>query len=261
MSIITRRDFVFALGGLAVGIGGMALVDRQEDKPDALLLFPDGYVRKRTPVVFYHHGRNEDKSAPQTDTLKVALISHLIANGYAIFSISAHGNNWGSPAAQQDYIDAWAWLQTQMNVSRLVFLGQSMGGLTSLTLAARGVMPVSGWAGIYPACNLADMHATALFTAEVRKAYGIADDGSDYDLKTSDQDPVKRIGIDFDGLPMRFYASDGDTIVNKSLNSDLMSKIVAGHASEYEVVGCAGEHGDPSHFQNDDLLSFFDRCV
>jgi hypothetical protein len=73
-------------------------------------------------------------------------------------------------------------------------------------------------------------------------------------------DPELRPASQYPDIPVRFYASPGDTAVPMAPNSDLFSQKWDGKTSEHEVVVCSGNHGDPSHFQPDDFLAFLMRC-
>jgi hypothetical protein len=60
---------------------------------------------------------------------------------------------------------------------------------------------------------------------------------------------------------MRFYASDGDMLVPKATNTDVMAALVRPVALEADVVPCVGDHADRSHFQPADVLAFLGRCI
>jgi hypothetical protein len=103
--------------------------------------------------------------------------------------------------------------------------------------------------------------AYSISTTQLTALAHIAGDGSDYASKTAGYDPMLRNANLFNGIRMRFYASADDVVVGKTENSDAMNTLVTGHATETEVVACTGTHGDPSHFQASDYVSFLDRCI
>lgn len=82
-----------------------------------------------------------------------------------------------------------------------------------------------------------------------------------YVTQTTGYDPNLNTGRSYRGIPMRFYASPGDTTINKTTNTDVLAGLVAGIASENTVIVCSGNHGDPSHFQPADTVAFCQRCV
>lgn len=212
-------------------------------------------------LVIYHFGMGETSTAPMTDTRKTALIEAVRAAGYIVASTSDHGDNCGNSAALADYIELLNYCMDVWKVKRVIHLSQSMGGLSGLLTVSNRALPVRGWAGIYPVCNLQNFHDNVTFTAAVRTAYGIAGDDSDYAAKTAGHDPVLLNGSKFGGLRIRFYASPDDVVVPKVNNTDVMKALVAGTTLESDVVVCSGDHGDASHFQSADLISFLDRCV
>lgn len=227
-----------------------------------LLLFPGDYATaKPSPLVIYHGGVGETASASRTDALKQSLIQAILDAGYIVAASNAHGDNWGNDDALADYLELYRFTRLCLDISRTVLLSQSMGGCSGLLTAADRPFAIKGWAGIYPVCDLRSIYDLGGLTASIKTAYSIAADGSNYDAQTAGHDPILQPATDYSGLRMRFYASDGDTIVPKADNSDNMAALVGATATEYEVVACSGNHGDASHFQAEDLIAFFDRCV
>jgi hypothetical protein len=212
-------------------------------------------------LVVYHHGVGENEDAWLADTLKDTVRDALLADGYILAGSNAHDENWGNAASVADYNALYADAAARFTLTKVMFLSQSMGGLSGLNCVVDSTIPVAGWAGIYPVCSLADMFANnaGAYAAAIRAAYGIAADGSDYAAKTAGCDPLLVAATEYT-IPMRFYASAADTVVGKTANSDAMSAHVADNTPEESVVVCSGDHGDPSHFQPSDLIAFFERC-
>jgi hypothetical protein len=217
--------------------------------------------RRHGVTILYVHGHGEDENAPFAEPVKVDLIHCLLRAGYPVASSAAHGNAWGNSLANVDYEALLALLVENYAINRFVVLSQSMGGISGLNVVKNRRMPqIIGWAGIYPACSLLDIHANhASLGIAIETAYGVPK-GGDLEHWTSGHDPVTFLGVFFSGIRMRFYASDRDSVVRKSSNSDRMHEIVSPFALESSVVSCAGNHGDPTHFQPADILEFFARC-
>ena len=226
---------------------------------DFYVMLPNVAASAVNKLVIYHHGYGETCSGPVTEAIaeKRALFLALTGAGYIVAASNAHLNNWGNDASQADYLELYTFLHTCYNITKVIYVGQSMGGLSSLLMVASGAIPVVGFAGIYPACNLADVYSNATFTASINTAYSIS---GDYATKTAGHDPVLIAGASFTGKRMRFYASPDDVTVPAATNSTAMAAVVAAYATESEVVACTGVHGDPSHFQSADLLTFLGRC-
>lgn len=220
-----------------------------------LLLVPTGHdSAKPTPLVIYHHGAGENHTALLRDKLKADLVKAMLAEGWLLAGADAHGENWGRPEVVADYADLYDHVRATHKVSAVLHLGQSMGGLSSLQTVAARQIPAAGWAGIYPVCSIENLHGLGRFAKIIEQAHGGPG-------KWAPRDPVGLPPESFKGVPMRFYASYGDTIVPQGPNTDAMAARVKAAAAECEVIECQGDHGHPSHFQSADLIAFFKRCL
>lgn len=213
-----------------------------------------------TPFLMYHHGANEDDDALLDDALKAGVVEALIDAGYICAGIAAYGDNWGKQAACDCYPDLHKFVDDRYDISYVLLLSQSMGGLTGLSCLSQHKVPnIIAWAGIYPACNLGAIYDAGSFTSAINTAYSCS--STTYAAKTNGMDPALKWGLAFRLVPMRFYASAGDTSIDKSDNSDTFAALIATSAPEAEVVVCSGNHGDPSHFQPADLVAFYERAL
>ena len=225
------------------------------------VLVPSTYnASNGAPLVIYHHGVGEGGDAITADALKLATVQELTIAGYIVAGSAAYGENLGNSNSLTAYVDLYTYVTETYNVTRTVAWSQSMGGMSGLLSISDGSIPYVGWLGTYPVCDLRWMYDNG-YSTEIKTAYGIASDGSDYATETSGHDPLLLLGTEFDDLRMRFYASASDSVVSKEHNSDEMAVLVTDHAVEHVVVVCTGNHGDTSHFQSEDYISFFDRCV
>lgn len=213
-----------------------------------------------TPFVMYHHGAAEDEDALLTDALKADVVEALIDAGYVCAGISAYGDNWGNQAACDAYPDLLKFVDDRYNLSHVLFLSQSMGGLTGLLSLSQHKIPgVIAWAGIYPACNLAAIYAAGAFASAIDTAYSCT--STTYAAKTNGHDPCLKWGKAFRNVYTRFYASPSDATITKADNTDVFQALIAGSCYESTVVECTGAHGDPSHFQPADLVAFYERAL
>jgi pimeloyl-ACP methyl ester carboxylesterase len=211
------------------------------------------------PLVLFAHGSSTDESSV-LGTSMVKVYTALLQAGYAVASSSQHGNNWGNDASVQDLESLYRDVADRVDVENRAFLlAESMGGLSSLRLAAEGDVPVAAWAGIYPVTDLGAAWQDGERRADIRSAFGIRPDGSDYALRTAGADPALIDPSAFDGLAMRFYASWQDTVVPAQEHSQAFLRRVVGHVSEGALVTHVGNHGDPSAFRPTDIVAFFDR--
>lgn len=272
----SRRDFFKTIGIvlLATGCNNLKNIpegctlkidncNRKDPIELFMVLYPPNYIGNPAPLCLYHGGMGETCNAPKMDMLKDDLIQDILNAGYIVASSSAHGNNWGNSASLTDYILLHEYVSHCHRITRTVLLSQSMGGCSGLLTLANRPFEIKGWAGIYPICNLRSYYYgdNEKLKSSLSEAYGISESGDDYSVKTIGNDPLLVPSESYAEVRMRFYASDEDTVVPKSSNTDLMHEKVKPFALESHVVDCRGDHGDPSHFQSDDLLAFFDRCL
>lgn len=216
-----------------------------------------------TKVILYFHGSGEDQTGLTADALKFTVRDALLNAGYILAGTNARGNNWGNQASVDDYAALAKYLIDTFNVdpAGFAFWSQSMGGLDGLLALAQGKIKAVGWLGTYPVCNLANLYSLGTYTGAINTAYGITGVGiATYGNKTWGNDPALRQGFNWRHVPMRFYASSGDTAVPKANNTDVLAALVAGCTREAVVVACTGNHGDASHFDATSYLAFFARC-
>ena len=223
------------------------------------ILIPDNYI---SSAVVYHHGSGENAASLTGDVLKADVVTRLLADGYLLASSDAAGNNWGNQAGLDAYSALQDYLVANYAPTKTAIFSQSMGGLTGLLTAANGLPGLCAWFGIYPVCSLSSMFAlnAGTYAAAIRTAYGIAANGSDYSTKTAGHDPVLVSPSLFTFLPMRFWASPDDTVVEKTTNSDAMKTNVTESKAESEVIICSGDHGDQSHFSPQNVSDFLARA-
>lgn len=223
---------------------------------------PSAYdSRKPCPVLLFNHGAGGDELQPLAHFPQ--LYTELLSDGFLIASTYAHGDNWGNANAQADLLDLYRYLRDTYTLGPVVLWSNSMGGLAGLSTVAAGTIPLAGWIGTQPVCDLDAIYATGAFTTAIRTAYGVAGDGSDYAAKTAGANPMSKPGHAFRGLPMRFYSSPSDTVVAKAQHTNPMAEKVAPFAAEATIVTTSGDHGDASHWatQRTDLKAFINRCV
>lgn len=122
-----------------------------------------------------------------------------------------------------------------------------MGGVSGLLTARYRTNYVVGWMGTYPVCSLSNLYSLGTYTADMRAAYNIAPDGSDYAIKTAGHDPVLLSPSTWNGLRMRMWASYSDAAVPRAQNEDVLKSLADGHATEDTIVTTTGNHGDPSN--------------
>lgn len=220
-------------------------------------------VASATPcIVLHHHGMGETSTGITTDTLKQGIVDSFAEQGWIIAASSAAGNNCGNDAGMNAHRALLGYLLQTYPTAKVLIWGQSAGGLTSLSSIARGQNPrLVGCLLTYPVANLANFYSLGTYAPDIRTAYGIASDGSDYAAKTAGYDPILDEPNRFGRIRYRMYASASDTVVPKASNSDLLQpRLFMAGATESTIIVCSGNHGDASHFQSRDYVAFAARC-
>lgn len=229
----------------------------------ALLLKPRGTPRGL--IIFNHAATQNERQIidlPQFDLLARTLN----AAGYML-AASSHGDptagfNWGNRRALDANEELYRYIVAhyQVDVERVGMIGNSMGGLITLTAIPEGRIPVRCAALYYPVTALGAVYAYSLgVAAAVNFAYGIWH-ASEYAERTRGHDPMLRPASDWKGAGLRVYGGPGDRIVPWWMNAEAFVNHVKGEAKEVEIVPLEGNHNENVETTGRDLVQFFDRC-
>lgn len=210
-----------------------------------------------TPLVIWFHGSGETDAEAFSNANEKRVTDALTAAGYIVASSSGGGSLWGNRTAQDAYVNLYNYVAARWTISNVYFVGLSMGGTTSLNLLASHRIPCSGWYGIQPCTNLSNCY-THVNPSSVEAAYGFSG-SANYAAATSGYDPNLVAGSAFDGIRFRMTASASDATVPDADHGALLRSTLAGHATEASVLTVTGAHGDPSDFNEADVLDFFSR--
>lgn len=217
-------------------------------------------VTQPVKLVIYFHGSGTPQLDPFTDANSKYVIDKLLSEGYIVATSQAHGNAWGNQASQDDYLALYNYIIAAYNISDVIFVGHSMGGIPSLNMIAKNTIPaVTKWYGIYPATNLSEAYFTEGFASAIETAYGFSG-GANYAAATSGNDPNLYAGSVYVGKKYTMTASPGDLTIIKTTNSDLINTKFTGAGIDSYIVTASGIHGDISHFIPKHIASFiFDK--
>lgn len=235
--------------------------------------FPDNRVSILVPhnvkppykVCLYYHGAGDSymshiagvAGAQSTDRLLFSTLDALLKDGWIVIGSDASTSNllhWGNPTGANNNVPLVNWVKTSFPYSKLVVLGQSMGG----TSAARSLVQnadITKYYGIYPVCNLVNMQANASYGASVNAAYS-ADGGLTPNLAQCD--PISFPTALFAGKKVRVTASYGDLVVPRAQHSDLLLPRV-NTSGTMSILAHTGDHGDLTAFVPTDVLTFFNN--
>jgi hypothetical protein len=208
-------------------------------------------AKKTNPaVIIYAHG-----SGVTQDAIDVGLHTDVVAElrkaGYMMVAANLGGENWGNDAGLDRLAAIYDYVNTTYEPSRVMFWGESMGGLVTLkALADARFTAVKGGYFTYPVCSLTSMNYGG-FATLISAAYPSGFTG---------ESATDLAGSSFAGKRLRFTHSAADTVVSKTSNTDAMRTIIGSNAIESTLVTTTGDHGNASNFDAADFVSFFDRC-
>jgi hypothetical protein len=210
-------------------------------------------------LVFYYHGSSGGANDVTNDPLVTPLVNRFLADGYLVVGANAGASNWGNPSGLTVYADAHAYVLANWNVTNVVLLPYSMGGLAAFqTIRSPSTYPrIKGVYAIYPCCDiLADYDDSGALQALILGGWSVADRAA---LVTAiaGHNPVDLSAAGLPNIRYRFHASAGDTLVLKSHNTDAMRTLLGGTTTvENTLVTTSGNHGDASNFDPDDASAF-----
>jgi len=208
-------------------------------------------AKKTNPaVIIYAHG-----SGVTQDAIDVGLHTDVVAElrkaGYMMVAANLGGENWGNDAGLDKLAAIYDYVNTTYEPSRVMFWGESMGGLVTLkALADARFSAVKGGYFTYPVCSITSMNYGG-FVSLISTAYPSGFTG---------ESPTDLAGSAFAGKRLRFTHSAADAVVSKTTNTDAMRTIIGSNAIESGLVTTTGEHGNASNFDAADFVAFFDRC-
>ena len=167
------------------------------DKREAFIIVPKSYKKtRRSKWVIYHTGSEGTSGCVITHKWneKSSIIDRLLKNGFIVCAISVGPDHWGNRNSYKSYNALYRYVRKHYLVDKKVcLLGQSMGGLTSLTWAAKNAEKVKCLYEIYP---LFDLECIArmgkVYREAIVKAWGFSS-GNVLD-KIKKHNPVNMLG-------------------------------------------------------------------
>ncbi|HEX8129871.1 MAG TPA: hypothetical protein VF527_12275 [Pyrinomonadaceae bacterium] len=234
----------------------------------ALVVRKDGYQTTR-PLIILNHGAGLTERQFQDLPAYRPLLDALLDEGYIVAASrltdnpATGANNWGNQAAINANVEMFGYVRDhyRVNPEQVIMIGSSMGGLATMLAFADGRIPLRGAALYSAVLNLRHQYDTNPFMARaIRTAYGIADNGSDYNAKTAGHDPILRPPSTYAGYRFRLYSAPDDLLVSHEDNTEAMSALIGGLATEAGVIQLSGGHDANVQITIADLLAFLRRC-
>ncbi|MDX6270371.1 MAG: hypothetical protein QOD28_1594 [Acidobacteriota bacterium] len=234
----------------------------------ALVVRKEGFKGARPLVILNHAAGFTERQFHDLQVYRT-LLTALLDEGYVVAASrltdnpATGANNWGNQGAVNANAEMFGYVRDhyRVNPNQVAMIGSSMGGLATMLAFADGRIPLCGAALYNAVLNLRYQYDTRRDMAQaIRAAYGIAADGSDYNLKTAGHDPVLRPPANYAGHRFRFYSAPTDMLVSHDANSETMSALIGALTTEAGVVELAGGHDANVQITIPDLLAFLRRC-
>lgn len=184
--------------------------------------------------------------------------------GFIVASAMAHDRAWANNAALTDIVNVHAWVNAIWPVRDTLLHGESMGGLTMLVLASKDMIPtIRAVASIDGALNMRHAYdnTAQAYGSQIRAAYGIAADGSDYAAKTAGHDAVLLDMTTFNGLHLFIEGSPNDVHIPKAQNADVFVANLGANAEVLATRTGTGTHVTAENFFPNDVLAFMDAAL
>jgi pimeloyl-ACP methyl ester carboxylesterase len=210
----------------------------------AVVVVPE---RPNGGLVEYLHGYGGNAAVIGPDGGLGWLASGLAAEGYTVAASDAFGDAWGNAASVEAHAALAATVRRLVSADDVFLIAESMGGLAGAQLVDGGrIAGLRAYAAIYPVCDLASVYSE--FATSIDAAYG-----AQLQAALDELSPVALNGA----VPVRIWASPGDTLVAKHRNADVCAAETAAAGGEVALVETQGDHGDPSNTDLAALLAFF----
>jgi hypothetical protein len=219
------------------------------------LEFPAHLLDRKTPIplVIHFQGAGDPGSALAPQWRKMADVA--MNAGFALATCNFHGYSYGSPDAMADAKAVYEAALDIAPISAVVLSGNSMGGAGVLNAIGRKAVPnILGAYLVQPVVSLRHRWDNGQ-QGNIRTAYGIAADGSDYEAKTAGYDPALRAGWEYQGVPFYIACSYQDAQVTAVHHADVLAGLLSGYSPVERFYGTGG-HGDDSQFIPADYARF-----
>jgi pimeloyl-ACP methyl ester carboxylesterase len=198
-------------------------------------------------VVIFFHGLDSDEFSFSTQGVRRDFTAELVDAGFAVVSSDAGGNAFGNPSSRQNYLYLGGEAANHYHTENFFLVAESMGALAAVNLmASLQTLRFRGLAAINPILDMSTIPTQ--YKTQVDRAY--PDGGYE------DSNPINLPLDNLRDMKMRFYVSEGDSVVPAAQNA-LAFKARFGYVSNISVVKCSGGSGDASCFQGQDVVKWF----
>ena len=183
------------------------------------------------------------------------MFERFTAAGISIAGIDV-GESYGSAAGRRLFTALHEEMVRRGYSAKPVLLGRSRGGLMTLAWAAENADKVSGFAGIYPVCNIASYPGIQ----KAAPAYGMT--AEELEAELPKHNPIDRLAaLAKARIPMLAIHGDVDTVVPLEQNSRLVQERYGALGGEMQLIIPPGQGHNMwnGFFQCEELVEFVKR--
>ncbi|MGV9825938.1 hypothetical protein [Gordonia sp. NPDC003429] len=196
-------------------------------------------------IIVWFHGMDSDGTELQYSPRQRHFVEPFLRRGWVVASATAGGNSFGNDKAVATYRELITAATTRFAVSRMLFVGESMGALAGLHIYAQPQFAsIDGFVGISP---LMGLPATIRDVDFIRAAW--------HGDVPERADPLAYPSTAFAGRRFQLHHSLGDRLVPDGAGARAFA-IRFGNVASIELDVCQGGHIDPTCYQGDAALRF-----
>ena len=162
----------------------------------------------------------------------------------------------GSPASSAKFTLFYEAMVKRGFSAKPILLGQSRGGIMTLSWAFRNPEKVKAWVGIYPVCNLTSW---PLKNSKPQTLADYAVPEEELRSRLKEFNPIDNLaGLAENKVPMFAVHGDNDVVVPYDDNTKLLKERyeAAGGAFRVKIVPGEGHKVSPSFFECEELVQF-----
>lgn len=231
------------------------------DGVDTIAILPDNYNPgiKNKFVVFFHGAGAKASDLLPSPSSHNTVLQKLLKSGYVVIGSDYSSlQNWGNPDSVKETGSLVKFYKSRLNLQDQPFVyAGSMGGITALNAIAKGAIKPKGVAAVQPVVNLRSMYLTD-FKPYIEQAFNF-EGPQNLEKAIKGYDPLRANAESvFVKYPFKIWASYEDKTVNRILNTDLFVMKVKEARGKVDVITAEGDHGDPSHWDADAIVKFFE---
>lgn len=198
-------------------------------------------------VAIWFHGQGGDANFRMNEPW----LNAIRERGWAVASADLGGNHWGAPGTVERVDALNKWIAAQTDAPIRLHIAGSMGALASLNAMSSGTS-VECWYGTMPVVDLERVASVPDASEQITEAHGGEPSASSNPARGLDRLPAD--------TRYRVLYSESDTWVPAEDHAIPMLEALESVGATVGALEVTGEHGDPSHFDADDLANFAASC-